>query len=249
MKKLGSVMWGIVLVTIGVICGLNAIGLTHINIFFPGWWTMFIIVPCLIGLITDDDKSGSAIGLVVGTVLLLGCLDVIDFALAWKLILPAILVIIGVGMICKAAAGNDKARKMYEKHMREHRERIRDAEIVDEDETGYAEYWATFAGQRLDFNDKEYRDSQVEAIFGGLTLDLRQAKMGEESVLKATSIFGGIKVYVPEDVEVEVSSTAICGGVKHEKRAKKTEKDEKKSEKVKKLYIDATCIFGGVEII
>ncbi len=29
---------------------------------FDGWWTLFIIVPCAIGLITDRDKTGSIIG-------------------------------------------------------------------------------------------------------------------------------------------------------------------------------------------
>ena len=38
----------------GVIFGLNALEITDINIFFDGWWTLFIIVPCFIGLFKDD---------------------------------------------------------------------------------------------------------------------------------------------------------------------------------------------------
>ena len=36
MKKFGNVLWGIVLIVIGLIIGGNALGITNINIFFDG---------------------------------------------------------------------------------------------------------------------------------------------------------------------------------------------------------------------
>ena len=42
MKKVGNILWGIVLIVLGIIIGLNATGVTHINIFFRGWWTLII---------------------------------------------------------------------------------------------------------------------------------------------------------------------------------------------------------------
>lgn len=29
---------------------MNAFGITDIELFFDGWWTLFIIVPCLVGI-------------------------------------------------------------------------------------------------------------------------------------------------------------------------------------------------------
>ena len=49
MKKFGDLLWGLFFIALGLIIGLNAMGITHINIFFSGWWTLFIIVPCFIG--------------------------------------------------------------------------------------------------------------------------------------------------------------------------------------------------------
>ena len=66
MKKTESVLWGIVLIIIGIIVGGNTFGITDINIFFDGWWTLFIIVPSFIGLFNDNDKTGSIIGLLIG---------------------------------------------------------------------------------------------------------------------------------------------------------------------------------------
>ena len=73
MKKISNLLWGLIFILVGVVFGLNALGISDINIFFNGWWTLFIIVPCFIGLFNDDDKSGNLIGLIIGICLLLGC--------------------------------------------------------------------------------------------------------------------------------------------------------------------------------
>ena len=45
MKKIEEILWGVFFIAIGIIIGLNALGITDINIFFDGWWTLFIILP------------------------------------------------------------------------------------------------------------------------------------------------------------------------------------------------------------
>ena len=73
MNTMKNIFWGIILVVFGLIWGLNALDITHINIFFNGWWTLFIIIPCFIGLFNDKDKTGNIIGLLIGIALLLCC--------------------------------------------------------------------------------------------------------------------------------------------------------------------------------
>ena len=96
MKKAGSVLWGIVLIAAGVIWALKEFNLTNIDIFFDGWWTLFIIVPCAIGLFTEREKTGNVIGLAIGVFLLLCCQNILSFSMFWKLLIPAIIVIIGI---------------------------------------------------------------------------------------------------------------------------------------------------------
>ena len=247
MKKLGNWLWGAVLIVLGVILGVNALGIARINIFFPGWWTLFIIVPCAVGLITDNHKWGNFIGLIVGVCLLLGCLGVLDFDVVWKLLLPVILVLIGLSLIFKNSFKNAAARKIKE---------LRREKGNEEAE----EYWATFGEQSADFNGKEFGGCKIEAIFGGADLDLRGAKLKNDVIVKASSIFGGIVIWTPEDAEVEVVSTSIFGGVSDERKkaerrkrrknekGEKEEKISKKDNSGKTIYIEATCIFGGVEV-
>lgn len=224
MSKIRNLLWGLVLVGLGIIFGLNALEITKIDIFFDGWWTLFIIVPCFIGLIADNDKTGNFIGLIIGVCLLLGCLDILAFDIIWKLLLPVILVIIGLSIIFKDLINNKVSKQIKKLNKKDG-----------------PEYYATFSGQDLDFSGEEFDGCSLNAVFGGVKCDLRNAKISKDVVINTCSVFGGITVYVPSDVKVKISSTPIFGGVSDERK-------EKCSDSKTTIYINATSIFGGVEI-
>ena len=224
MKKISNLLWGLIFIIVGVVFGLNALGISDINIFFDGWWTLFIIVPCFIGLFNDDDKSGNLIGLIIGICLLLGCLDFIEFEIIWKLMVPFILVMIGLSFIFKDMI-NSKIKK----------------DIKKLNKKDLKECCACFSSQDLDFSNEEYKGSSLTAVFGGIKCNLKDAIIKEDVVINTTSIFGGITIHVPKDVNVKVSSTSIFGGVSDERKDKV--KDSKHT-----IYVNATTMFGGVEI-
>ena len=59
MKRVTKILWGVVLIAAGVIFALNALDITDIDVFFDGWWTLFIIVPCTVGIFTEREKTGN----------------------------------------------------------------------------------------------------------------------------------------------------------------------------------------------
>ena len=65
------------------------------------FWTLFIIVPCFIGMFHKEDRTGNLIGLAIGIVLLLSCQNILDFGMVLKLIIPFILVVWGLSLIFK----------------------------------------------------------------------------------------------------------------------------------------------------
>ena len=71
MKKFNNVLWGIALVAVGVLLAMKVLGVLPFDIFFDGWWTLFLIVPFGIDLISGKDKTVSAIGFGIGILLLL----------------------------------------------------------------------------------------------------------------------------------------------------------------------------------
>ena len=54
-----KIFLGFSLAIIGVLIGLVNFNIINKNIFFDGWWTLFIIIPSIIGLFTDEDKASS----------------------------------------------------------------------------------------------------------------------------------------------------------------------------------------------
>ena len=195
MKNLSRILWGIVLIFIGVIWGLNRTGVADINIFFDGWWTLFIIVPSIISL----------------------------FEILWEILLPAIVILIGLSLIF----GHKVDFNVKEK-----------TKCLDSDDT--ESIFAAFGEQNVSKSGEKFEKANLNAIFGAVKLDLRDAKLEKETIIGAWAIFGGIEILAPEDCIVKVKATPVFGGVSNER---KNNEDAKKT-----IYIEAYAIFGGLDI-
>lgn len=226
MKKFGNTLWGLVLIVIGLVIGGNALGITNIDLFFDGWWTLLIIIPSFIGLFKEQEKTGNIIGLLIGIALLLACRDLLDFGLIWKLMFPTILVVFGLSMIFKDTIGRKVSNKIKE---------------LNEKKTGENEYCATFSGQDVKFDGEKFTGVDLTAIFGGVKCDLKNAVIEADAVINTTSIFGGIDIIVPENVKVKVKSSSIFGGVSDGRKYVENKEGHT-------IYVNATCLFGGVDI-
>lgn len=225
MKKFGNALWGLVFIALGLILGLNAFGITNINIFFKGWWTMFIIIPCFIGLFKNTNKTGDVIGLLIGIMLLLGAQGILSYSTMMKLILPLIFIMVGLSLIFHDAI-NSKIN----------------SRIKELNKEGLEEYTATFSEQKVNMQNIELKGASLNAIFGSVEFNLRGAKIEGDKVINASAIFGGIDILVPQNVIVKVKSTPIFGGVSNDTV------QVSKQEGMPTLYINAFCMFGGVEI-
>ena len=226
MKKISKILWGAVLIAIGVIFSLNAFGITDNKVFFDGWWTLFIIVPCFIGIFTDREKTGNIIGLLIGLFLLLCCQNVLSFGMLWKLAIPAVIVIIGLKLILGGLFG-DRAVKMISES-RQNGDNIKIG-------------CATFSGQDMNFDGEVFSGAELTAVFGGVECDLRTAIIKKDCAITASAIFGGIDIYVPDYVNVKINSNSIFGGVSGKNKRPPIQGGVT-------LYINATCIFGGIDI-
>lgn len=226
MKKSRNILWGIVLVLAGILLALNSLNILNINVFFDGWWTLIIIIPCLIGIFTDSDKTGNLIGLCVGVFLLFCCQNILSFDLLLKLLFPIIIVIVG----CKLIFGSFKSNKS-QKVMND----------VVSNGGNVRNVAATFSGQDVIYNlGEEFTGAELNAVFGGVKCDLRNAVITKDCVIKCSAIFGGIDIFVPQNVNVKVNSTSIFGGISN--------KANNSSANTVTIYIEGTCLFGGVDI-
>lgn len=222
MKKANGILWGIVLIAVGVLLALRAFGLLSFELFFDGWWTLFIIVPCAIDLFTGQDKLGSLIGIAIGAALLLWQQGVVEISIIWKLLIPVAIILIGLKLIFGS---------IFSKKSAEARAKLASG--------SHKSGSAIFSGCDLNWNGETFEGAKLTAIFGGATCDLRGAHIPGDCAIDATSVFGGIDIIVPEHIHVKVNSTSIFGGVENKTAG---------SSGTVTVYINATCIFGGVDI-
>lgn len=236
MKKLIGIVLGLILVACGVIYGLDAVGITHINVSFDGWWALFIIIPCLDGLIRGKDKIGSFIGLAIGILLFLAARDIFDFSLVWKLIVPIIIIMIGLKIIAKSFGLFD-SEKIDPNNIE-----VKATECSGSSEK--SENMAVFTSKTIDYKNSKVSDSKVGAVFGGVKCNLSDAIFDADSQLDVMCVFGGADIIVPENVRVKIDAFCLFGGISDKRVIKAQNQDENTAV----LNINGFCFFGGADI-
>ena len=99
-KKYTNILWGLCLIALGVIMLGNYMNLFSIDVFFDGWWTLFIIIPSIVEIfIKNNNRTSNVNFLIIGVLLLLSEQNIIDKDMLWKLALPSVIIVIGLSII------------------------------------------------------------------------------------------------------------------------------------------------------
>lgn len=235
MKKTKGIIWGIVIVALGILWGLKVANVIDYSLFFDGWWTLFIIIPSIIGLITEKDKKGSLICLIVGVFLLAYCY--FDLSQYKKFLLPLIIVVIGASIITgNIFDKNPQYQSAVEQNPDDNATHGEPVYIPQ----GNQEYHASFTSEEYRF-DNGFAGGKFSATFGGIKLDIRNADIVHNCVINTNAAFGGIEIYVPQDVRVVVKSNGVFGGT-----SDKTNKNLPADSKT--VFVNTFNLFGGTDI-
>ncbi len=222
--KSSNLLWGLFFIIIGIGFAGNAFLGWNFELFFRGWWTLFIIVPCGISLIQNGFRLSNLAGLLIGVMLLMSSQGIISGNVIGKLIVPFIFVLIGLSMIFKNLFRGDHGLHIDVRY-----------------QGGNSEHSAVFAGNSYHITGEKFMGTTINAIFGGVDLDLRNAIIDEDIVINATAVFGGIDIKVPSNVRVKVSNVPIFGGVDNKA-------DTSADPNAPTILLNSTCMFGGIDI-
>lgn len=203
MKKLAKLFLGFSIAAIGVLWILNVTGVIGFDIFFRGWWTLLIILPCTAHLIAHPNW-GSFSGIALGAILLLQAQGYIDWSVFWKLCLA----------------------------------------IISRDGRNILKISSAFGEQNHRVEAEEFDGADIEASFGSVRLDLRNAIFNEDVEVRVKASFAGVGIYVPKDVNVDVRSNSAFGGVNN-----KTADRLRQQSGSHTILIIAECSFAGVEVM
>ena len=242
-KNKSKLILGVLLILAGIFfVGLN-VGLIPYNInkiIFS--WPMLLIVLGLIGLFKNHVFSGLVLSL-TGVFFLIPRLALImpdtfywvseNFTSTYW---PVLLILLGIFLIIYWIVKPSKGYEFY--HQWEKKKKFE------------CKKKGAFSGNTVFGNgehiilDEEFKGGEVNAVFGGITLDLRKTKLPEgETILEINSVFGGIVVLVPQGWNIDVHVDSVLGGFNDER----TENDAV-YDKTRKLIIKGACVFGGAEL-
>ncbi len=214
------IITGSTIVAIGAGALLDALGLISFWGVFSQWWPALLIIGGGV-VIAGDPRKNYIWGLamvIIGSFLLLKNHGVIDFSI-FSLIVPTIIIAIGLSVLANT----------------QNRAKIPTGTKDTDDIV------AVLSGSETRNTSKNYKGGKLTAIFGGVVLDLRDAKLKEDAHLDVFTLCGGVELRVPRDWKVVVKTTPIAGGV--ENKSEGTE-----DHKGPTLILTGTVALGGVEI-
>lgn len=215
---------GSIFIIIGLVIIMDNFGLIPrlVSRFFFQWENILMLVGIFL-LITDESKKAGGILLFIGFVLVIDDWFYIDISI-WDL-WPLTFVGIGLFIIMKKTPSTSDI-KIEDSH---------DRDIIDDT--------AIFSGGDKVITSHNFKGGNLTAIFGGSNIDLTTSKLSPSSAsIEIFYLFGGSKIRVPQNWNVELRVTSIFGGMTD----KRVLKDE--SEQSQILYIKGLVVFGGAEI-
>jgi hypothetical protein len=142
----------------------------------------------------------------------------------FQLFLPAVLLLVGGSLVYRTFV------------------RPRTAAAGAEDPASYVRAFAVMSGNERRGIATTFRGGDLAAFMGGVTLDLRQAKLAPEgAILDTFAFWGGIEIKVPESWQVRGEVIPLMGGFEDKTRPKAGAVEGT-------LVIRGFAIMGGVEV-
>ncbi len=221
-KSFLSVIVGILIICFGIFYGGNLLGYWDFSIRFNGWWTIFIILPCLISMGTSGINLFNTVGAGVGLLLLLNAQGVLENNLGPRLIAPYVVIVIGFAFI-------------FRKPIMLHHSGNNGLYAADDG----ANYYAVFGNSMPRLEGMEFRGANAFAIFGGICFKLQQSIIKRDCIICVYSIFGNTIIYLPSNVRLLVRSIPVFGSISNKFDP---------SESGPTVYIRAISVFGTTDI-
>ncbi len=100
---------------------------------------------------------------------------------------------------------------------------------------------AIFDGIELKSRAQAFRGGSMFAWFGGVAVDLTEAKLAPDAKLTIGALFGGVDVKVPRDWRIVSTGRAFAGGVSDDV-------PEPEDPDAPTLVVESTAALGGISI-
>ncbi len=219
---------GLIIISIGVFWLLNRMG-----VYLPNWlfdWPMILIyIGTFIGISHRFKNPVAWILIAIGAFGLV--YEFLDIPIEMRrYIWPLALIVIGLIVIIRPKGGPNRFRR-DKNNVADNGSRVNTVSV--------------FNGSKRYVTSKNFIGGETVSIFGGTEINLLNADFDGTITLDNTVIFGGLKLIVPQNWEVNLNATAIFGGVED----KRLSAVEIVSDDDKVLRVTGTVVFGGIDVV
>ena len=221
----------------------------------PGWlftWPVILIVIGLyLGLKSKFQNPGSFIMILIGAVFLADrSIPGMDFR---NYIFPIILM--GIGLIFILRPKNRECGNRRFKNYNHDVPPSNSALIPADQNTSYTdtEYeddngefiniQAVLGGVKRSVQSKNFKGGQILSFMGGSEINFMQADLQHPVILEVHNVFGGTKLIIPSNWDVQNNVSAVLGGVEDKRVFNNSVPDSNK-----RITLQGSCLFGGLEV-
>lgn len=223
--QMGRLLVAGALIAIGILLLLANLDVLALDIgdFLGTWWPAILIV---IGVWQLASQRGRSLGGPIFLIALGAVLQVITLGWAgWGILVPVVLIAVGLVVLLQGS-----------------RFRQTPSQEATGDDT--VQISATFSGVEHRITSANFRGGKVAATFGGIELDLRDARLQQDATLQVTALFGGVELKVPDEWNVQVHGSPLAGAIE-DSGSKRASRGQQPGPV---LHIEASITFGGLEI-
>lgn len=249
-RKDGNQLVGILIILLGVYWACRALDLIHFSIFFRGWWTLFIIIPCLMGLRDGKSRKSHIIGLLIGVLLLLWRQHLLPGSYLPAIILGMVFIVIGFAIMFGGSkdtvsyeATGGKTQKQFTQEQSTGEKAKTASQSYSNFETCPPNISAFLVGKSVSCLRGVFKGTNVQAVLGNVQLDLRQAIIEQDVSVNMSLILGGADIYLPENVRVICETQSVFGDVRDVRTGLRNMDPSQPA-----IYITGTCVLGGIEL-
>jgi len=212
---------GLAILALGTLWTLDNLNVLESENFTQWWPAVLIAIGAVQFFNRKTNRIGPVLLMVAGVFLLAVTVGGYDFDLGD--LIPLAIALFGAKLVWDAV-GRRSAR----------------AGIANDDST--VSSFAMMAGVHWQSTSRAFRGGEVNAIMGGVELDLRnvEIKPGDEPVIDALAIMGGVEIFVPVGWKIVASVLPIMGGFE--------DKTAARSETGPTLTVRGTAIMGAIVV-
>ncbi len=213
----------------------------------PGWlftWPVLLIgIGLLTGIKSRFHNPGSFVLILIGSVFLIDqSVPGIDIG---NYIAPIIMIGLGVLFILRPrhhSYGKYRRARWQQRAFAENEMNTGNFTATKENEE-YIDVHSVLGGVKKNIQSKNFKGGEIVCFMGGAEINMMQADIQGTIVLEVNNVFGGTKLIIPSNWNVQIEISATFGGVEDKRSFQNNTPDPDK-----KIILKGSCLFGGIEI-